>query len=183
MPKYALLVGVSNYRQAPDLQPLPSAVKDVEAFAQVLEDSEIGGFDHVKTLLDEEASVVSSEIEILLNGLCRKELVLLFFSGHGIKDDEGNLYLAVPNTCKDAGTLVRSTAVDAALVRKSMNRCKSQHKIVILDCCFSGAFSEGFLAKDDGTIDIQKNSTCKKSGDMDEDSIQNQPNYVLFMQF
>lgn len=36
-----------------------------------------------------------------------------------------------------------------------MTRSRSRHKVVILDCCFSGAFGEGFLAKDDGVVDIE----------------------------
>jgi hypothetical protein len=35
----------------------------------------------------------------------------------------------------------------------SQSRCKRQ--VVILDCCFSGAFAEGMTAKADDTIDIQ----------------------------
>jgi hypothetical protein len=36
--------------------------------------------------------------------------------------------------------LLRSTAVPAAFVREEMNACRSQRQVIILDCCYSGAF-------------------------------------------
>ena len=42
MGRYALLVGISKYTK--DLNPLPSAVKDVAALKDVLIDPNIGGF-------------------------------------------------------------------------------------------------------------------------------------------
>lgn len=42
MAKVALLIGVSEYE--PGLNPLPSAVKDVEAVCEVLLHPEMGGF-------------------------------------------------------------------------------------------------------------------------------------------
>jgi len=36
-----------------------------------------------------------------------------------------------------------------------MRASQSQHQLLILDCCFSGAFAEGMGAKDDGAIDLE----------------------------
>lgn len=36
-----------------------------------------------------------------------------------------------------------------------MSNCRSKRQVVILDCCFSGAFAEGLLAKDDGGVDVK----------------------------
>jgi branched-chain amino acid transport system substrate-binding protein len=43
MSKYALLIGVSEYRTE-DFKPLPSATADVEAMRRVLQHAEMGGF-------------------------------------------------------------------------------------------------------------------------------------------
>jgi hypothetical protein len=80
----------------------------------------------------------------------------LFFSGHGIKDDSGKLYLGTSQTRKTPqGDLVRSSAVAANFVHENMSRSRSRRQVVILDSCFSGAFAEGLAAKDDGTVDIR----------------------------
>ncbi|MBW4596643.1 MAG: ABC transporter substrate-binding protein [Brasilonema angustatum HA4187-MV1] len=154
MAKFALLIGVSEYEQG--LTPLPAAAKDVEAMQQVLQNPEIGGFDEVKPLLNLERHKMEEAIETLFSSRQKDDLVLLFFSGHGIKDESGRLYFATHNTRKtDKGELVRATAVPASFVHEIMRKSRSKHQVVILDCCFSGAFAEGLSAKDDGFVDVK----------------------------
>ncbi|MFN6470027.1 MAG: caspase, EACC1-associated type [Nostoc sp. SerVER01] len=150
MAKVALLIGVSEYE--PGLTPLPAAAKDIEAMQQVLLNPDIGGFDDVTPLLNPQQYEMGEAIERLFDGRQRDDLVLLFFSGHGIRDEEGRLYFATRNTRK---TLLKSTTVPASLVHDVMSKSRSKHEVVILDCCFSGAFAEGMLARDDGFIDVK----------------------------
>jgi uncharacterized caspase-like protein len=154
MAKVALLIGVSEYE--PGLNPLPAAVKDIEALRRVLQDPEMGGFDEVKTLANPESHAMQLEIETLFDGRTKDDLVLLFFSGHGIKDDAGRLYFASRITRKNTkGDLIRSTAVPTSFVHDIMNNSRAKRQAVILDCCFSGAFDPALQAKDDGSVDLQ----------------------------
>lgn len=154
MAKVALLIGVSEYE--PGLNPLPKAVKDVEAVQRVLKNADLGGFDQVKTLTNPDRVVMEAEVENLFCDRAKDDLVLLFFSGHGVKDDSGKLYFATRNTRKNRrGELVRSTAVPSNFVLEVMNNSRSKRQVVVLDCCFSGAFAEDMTAKDDGSVDIQ----------------------------
>lgn len=156
MAKIALLIGISKY-QNNDLNPLPGATKDVESMQRILQHPEIGGFEQVKILLNSEPLEIQTEIQDAFSSSRKKDdLILLFFSGHGIKDERGNLYLATHITHKNqAGELVKATAVPASFVHEIMSNCRSKRQIVILDCCFSGAFAQGLLAKDDGSVDIR----------------------------
>ena len=157
MAKVALLIGVSEYE--PGLNPLPAAVKDLDAMREVLLDPEIGGFaEHDVTLLkNPDRQLVEESIYTLFSGRQRDDLLLLFFSGHGIKDDSGTLYLATRSTRKSLrGELITPTAVSASFIHSSMSRSRSKRQVVILDSCFSGAFAEGLSAKDDGIVDISK---------------------------
>ncbi|MBD2441012.1 caspase, EACC1-associated type [Nostoc sp. FACHB-110] len=157
MAKVALLVGVSEYE--PGLNPLPGAVRDVEAVREVLLHPDMGGFaaSDIILLKNPERQAVEMAIETLFSGRHKDDLVLLYFSGHGIKDDRGRLYLATRNTSKtQQGELIRSTAVSANFVHDRMSESRSRRQVVILDSCFSGAFAEGLSAKDDGTIDIRQ---------------------------
>jgi branched-chain amino acid transport system substrate-binding protein len=154
MAKVALLIGVSEYE--PGLTPLPAAAKDVEAMRQVLLNSEIGGFDDVTLLINPQRQAMDEAIERLFGDRQRDDLVLLFFSGHGIKDENGKLYFAACNTKKsDKGELVKATTVPASSVHSVMSNSRCRREVVILDCCFSGAFAEGMSAKDDGFVDIR----------------------------
>ncbi len=155
MVKMALAIGVSDY--APGLTPLPGATRDVEAMRRVLQHPDMGGFDDVKTLSNPDRQVMQEEIEKLFSGRTKEDLVLLFFSGHGVKDDNGKLHLATRITRKTPqGELIQATAVPASFVQDIMSNSRSQRQIVILDCCFSGAFAEGWSAKDDGSVDVKK---------------------------
>ncbi|MBD2559241.1 MULTISPECIES: caspase family protein [Nostoc] len=154
MAKVALLIGVSEYE--PSLTPLPAAAKDVEAIQRVLLHPEIGGFDDVTLLINPPQHQMAVAIETLFDGRQRDDLVLLFFSGHSIKDESGKLYFAARNTRKtDKGVTVKATTVPANFVHEVMSNSRSKREVVILDCCFSGAFAEGMAAKDDGFVDIR----------------------------
>lgn len=156
MAKVALLIGVSEYE--PGLNPLPAAVKDIEAMQELLLNPEIGSFAEpdVIVLKNPERQAMEEAIESLFAGRHKDDLVMFFFSGHGIKDDTGRLYLATRGTRKTPqGDLIRSTAVSSNILHDSMSRSRSKRQAIILDCCFSGAFAEGLSAKDDGTVDIR----------------------------
>jgi Caspase domain len=154
MAKLALLIGVSEYQEG--LNPLPSAVKDIEAVQHVLQNPEIGGFDEVTVFPNPEPMAMQEAVENLFSGRKKDDLVLFFFSGHGVKDDRGRLYFATRETRKNTrGELVKATAVPASFVQDIMSNVCCKRQIVILDCCFSGAFAEGMTAKDDGMVDIQ----------------------------
>nr|VFK21964.1 MAG: Uncharacterized protein, contains caspase domain [Candidatus Kentron sp. LFY] len=156
MTKHALLIGVSEY-PSEALAPLPAALRDIEAVRKVLIHPERGGFPERNVTLLENPGRLATElaIETLFSERQGDDLVLLFFSGHGIKDDTGRLYLATHDTGKTPkGELRRATAVAADTVHRYMEYSRSRRQVVILDSCFSGAFPEGLTIKDDGRVDI-----------------------------
>lgn len=154
MKKAALLIGMSEYQ--PGLNPLPGSVRDMEAMQRVLQHPDMGGFDEIKTLANPDVQQMQEAIEALFSSYVKEDLTLLFFSGHGIKDDRGRLYFATSLTRKNSnGDLVKATAVPASFVQDVMSQSFCKRQVVILDCCFSGAFAEGMTAKDDGIVDVQ----------------------------
>ncbi len=154
MAKLALLIGVSEYQ--PGLNPLPGSVLDVDALQEVLVHPEMGGFDEtdVITLKNPQRQEMEDAIYQLFASRSKEDLLLFYFSGHGVKDDRGQLYLANCNTRKDNGQLVDSTAVATTYLQNKINSSKSQRQVIILDCCFSGAIAQGMTIKDDGVVDV-----------------------------
>lgn len=146
MVKLALLIGVSQYLQ--EFPELPSSQRDVSALQNALQFSEISDFDDVKSLINPNRQEMQEAIDALFSGRERNDLAFLYFSGHGIKDESGKLYLATPITRKNSqGELVKSTAVAASFIHDIIDNSRSTRQVIILDCCFSGAFAEGLLAK------------------------------------
>jgi len=150
--KVALLVGVSHY--GPGFTPLPGTTSDVEGLKQVLQHPEKGGFSEVKTLTNPDPLALQQAIETLFGDRQRHDLVLFYFSGHGVKDDRGKLYLTTSSTRKTSqGRLFKSTAVPASFLQDVMSDSQSQRQVVILDCWFAG-ITENWLAED-GPVDIK----------------------------
>ncbi|MCL1490129.1 MAG: SUMF1/EgtB/PvdO family nonheme iron enzyme [Pseudanabaena sp. Salubria-1] len=151
MGRYALLVGISNYNA--DLNPLPSAVKDVEALRQVLIDPEIGGFaeSDVTVLKNSERILIETAIYQLFANRKTEDLLLFYFSGHGVTDSRGDFYLTGLSTRKDA---LPPTAISSTYIHDEMNKSRSKHQVLILDCCHSGAFSKGMTIKGSETVKV-----------------------------
>jgi Caspase domain len=139
--RYALIVASSRYSDA-RLTQLDAPDHDARSLSAVLATPEIGDFE-VTTLTDEPAPKVMQEIEAFFGGRRREDLVLLYFSGHGILDESARLYFATEDTRVDRP---RSTAVPAAFVNELMGECLSRRQVLMLDCCNSGAFARGLKA-------------------------------------
>ena len=71
-------------------------------------------------------------------------MLLLHFSGHGLKSDAGELFFAGSDTRPDR---LGSTAVPAEFVQQCMNAARSRSVVLLLDCCYGGAFTHGFRGR------------------------------------
>lgn len=145
--KVALLVGVSNYHQQ-GISVLPSATKDAMAIKQVLQRQDMGGFAGTDIiLLPNPTEKKMKEAIYNLFAKCKaNDLLLFYFSGHGFKDQRGNLFIATPTTQIDTNkTVLSHTAISASFVHEQMTASLCKKQIVILDCCFSGAFTKGLV--------------------------------------
>jgi uncharacterized caspase-like protein len=157
MAKLALLIGVSEYKSG--LNPLPGSVKDVDAMRRVLVDPELGGFAEadIVMLKNPQRQEMEDAIYDLFNDRKKDDLLLFYFSGHGIKDENGKLYLTTRVTRKDNnGRLVKPSAVAAASLHEHINESKSQRQVIVLDCCFSGAIAQDMTVKDDGMVNLKE---------------------------
>ena len=109
----------------------------------MLQDPGIGGFE-VRTLLNAPAHEVNLAVEEFFADRQPDDLLLVHFSCHGVKDEDGELYFAMANT------LLRrlgATAVAAEFVNRRMSRSRSRRVVLLLDCCYAGAFERGMTAR------------------------------------
>jgi molecular chaperone DnaJ len=134
----ALLIANGSYR-SPLLNQLRSPIADASELAEVLADPEIGWFS-VERVVDEPAHRNSQAIERFFRDRQPDDLLLLHLSCHGVKDDDGSLYFAGADTDLE---LLASTAVPAGFLHKQLDRCRARSIVVLLDCCYSGAFFPG----------------------------------------
>jgi Caspase domain len=136
----ALLVAIDRYND-PGLRQLRAPGHDLAVLSGVLQDPEIGGY-QVQALHNEPLHLVQEHIGELFADRVPDDRLLLYFSGHGLKTDSGELYLATTSTKLRR---VTSTAVPSSFIRDEMTRSRSRRIILLLDCCYGGAFSRGDL--------------------------------------
>jgi hypothetical protein len=151
--KYALVIGNGNYKDR-HLPPLSTPVRDARGLAEVLRSRAIGGFTEVVTFIDKEEKPLRLAIARFCSEKHVDDVVLLYFSGHGVKDSHGKLYFAVKDTQRD---YLSATAIPATFIAEQFNNCQSRSQILLLDCCYSGAFAR---AKGDGvggSVDTESN--------------------------
>ncbi len=142
--KKALIVEVDNYSSAP----LNGCVNDANAIANTLETNGDGSPNFsVKLITSPSTDVTRSSlrkgIEELFDG--ESDMVLFYFSGHGFIKSTGG-YLVT----KDAKRYDEGVSMDELL--NITNQSKAKNKVIILDCCHSGALgspsiSSGNLAQ------------------------------------
>ncbi|GAB2807764.1 hypothetical protein GCM10027176_10990 [Actinoallomurus bryophytorum] len=145
--RLALLIATYRYQDT-GLRQLTAPAHDAEALAAVLRDPDIAGFE-VTTLINEPHHRVGEAIGDFYRDRRHDDLTLLYFTGHGLKDDDGRLYLAMTNTRRDS---LLFTGLPAEHVDQAMEGCVSRQKVLVLDCCYSGAFPAGRTAKADTAV-------------------------------
>lgn len=134
--RLALVVATGRYDDA-GLARLRSPVHDAVEFAGVLADPGVGGF-AVTSIVDRAHHEVRLGIEDFLADRGPDDLVLLYLSCHGVKDARGRLFFTAADTRK---TRLAATGVASEWLFEQLDDCRARRQVVILDCCFSGAFA------------------------------------------
>ena len=134
----ALVVANGRY-QDERLARLRSPGQDALALARVLGDPAIGGF-QVDLLVDADERTIRRRTAAFFADRDRDDVLLLHFSCHGVKDARGRLHLAAKDT--DLSVL-GATGVPASFVNDLLADTQSRRVVLVLDCCYSGAFGRG----------------------------------------
>jgi class 3 adenylate cyclase len=156
--RLALLIGNDQYADQ-KLAELEAVRADLAGLQMVLEDEEIGHFDKVRVLVNERFGAIQEALaEFFMQDKSPDDLLLVYFSGHGILDRAGDLYLAVSDTKYQ---LPLGTSISASFVRELMHKSRSRRQVLILDCCHSGAFGR---AKSALGLKVIDNKTFSSQG-------------------
>jgi Caspase domain len=147
----ALIVASSRYSDR-KLRRLRAPTHDAEQLAEVLANPEIGAFD-VVVLFDKPEHVVRRKLATFFGDRGRDDLLLLHFSCHGVKDEDGALYFAAADTDLEH---LDASAVSAEFVNRLMTRSLSRRIVLLLDCCYAGAFGRGGTTRAGGGVELKE---------------------------
>jgi len=133
--KKALIIGINDYPGSP-LFGCVNDAKAVEAILQVNGD----GSPNMETDLQTNVPTRARLLELVAQLFSGSRLVsLLYFSGHGYYNNR-NGFLVTP----DAKAYDEGVRMDDII--QLANASEATNKVIILDCCFSGALAEGNAA-------------------------------------
>jgi hypothetical protein len=138
MARHALLIGVSEFADK-RLARLNAPTNDVIALRGILQDGSRGNFDTVELSLNEDFVGMRDHLSQFFHDRAPDDLLLLYYSGHGILGRGNRLFLATTGSNLDAP---RDRSISAKEIREFIEDSRAERQIVILDCCHSGAFAE-----------------------------------------
>ncbi|MBW4718587.1 caspase, EACC1-associated type [Saccharothrix obliqua] len=147
--RHALVIANHEY-VTEGLSRLRAPARDAARLAAVLGDPEIGAFD-VRVLENQDTARTREAVEDFFADRAHDDLLLLYFSGHGVRDQVGDLHFATVRTRLNR---LQATAVSAEFVRTLMNRTVAGTVVLLLDCCYAGAFGNGMTAKAGGEVPL-----------------------------
>jgi hypothetical protein len=155
----AILIGAAQYDD-PELAEIAQAKANVEDLAAVLADPELGGFlpGNVRTMVNPRHKE-DAGLEIARWCRTASDTLVVYYTGHGLVDINGELLLATSDTI-EAEKEYRSLRVE--MLRRAVNQSDAKIKIFIVDCCYSGrAFGQAMANEASGVLDqIETTGTC-----------------------
>ncbi|MFB6600914.1 caspase family protein [Streptomyces noursei] len=143
-----MLIGAAEYQHLP---PLPAVRNNITELAKLFR-SALGG-----NLPDRHCTTVlnPTDVHSALDPVHRaaseaSDTLVVYFAGHGMPLSDGSLRLAVRNSERGRKQYA-SVAFDD--LRAEVLDSAAANKVVILDCCYSGAALEGYMGSSDEVAD------------------------------
>jgi hypothetical protein len=151
--RQALLFATSRYDHDDQFQPLEAPESDAEVLRSVLSDQSLGRFD-VQIVGNATASDTRKKLEKVLADCQGDDFVLVHFACHGFKAAaSGELYLAARDTTRQ---MPEETGIAAATLLRMMRDSRARSIVLILDCCYSGAFSRTAFPRGSDDVDLEQ---------------------------
>ncbi len=135
----AILVGVGSFQDSA-FKTLRFCHNDIDDLGRVLSNPDIAQFE-VRKLHAPERDQILETLDKSASELKPEDKLIFYYAGHGKRSPSGRLYLVAKDTKMDA---LRATGVPIDQVLEIMQESKSSQRVMILDCCHSGAVGGEF---------------------------------------
>ena len=138
---WAVVVGISSYKNIPPEGQLRFAHRDAEQLAAFLRTPGGGGFpaSHIKLLLNQEATVAAIRTAIgtwLVRSVEPDDVVYVFFAGHGVVEGDTEGYLLAYDS--DPQNLYATALPTSELDRTITQKLRARIVVLMADACHAG---------------------------------------------
>jgi hypothetical protein len=145
--KYALIIGISRYRNSSHIPNLEYADVDARSIYEFLQQPAAGGFSRENMLLlsNEDATLASirKALTDFVSKASTNDLLLIFFAGHGAPDQFApqNLYVIAHDT--QVENMPKTALAMPDLLSYIEQNIKSKRVVLFMDACHSAGLSTG----------------------------------------
>ncbi len=137
MKRHSILFGVEHYVRSPGLKKLNCPKNDVAALKEVFENPLYAGPDsRCLPVVDPTLQEATEIIRNFLSEVDPNDVVIFYFSGHGLRDTAGDLFLCFRDSVEED---LDFTALNVSRLRDAFRKRRLKRVLVLLDCCYSGA--------------------------------------------
>lgn len=136
-----MLLG-ANALNVSDISTLRYCENDVTAVSEALSSKKVG-FEVTKLGGDSLPTEVVSKFEYMAERCVPGDSLIFYFSGHGYLR-RGQLYLVLDNSNLDSPV---STCIPVSLIKTIFANTQASLRMMVLDCCHSGAAAESVYTK------------------------------------
>jgi uncharacterized caspase-like protein len=144
MRKVAFLVANGTFPEDPSIPPLRFTQNDAEGLSEVLGDPETCGFE-TRLFLNETSQKVLADLEQISGELESDNTLLFYYAGHGKLRRDGQLCLASKDTTM---AQLGARSIRAREVLAYLQESHARRRLLIFDCCQSGAIGREFRGND-----------------------------------
>ncbi len=135
---HALVIGNRNYRSLPSLE---TAAEDATAVAELLESRY--GFE-VELLIDADRYETMTALNRLRESLTEQDNLLVYYAGHGRRDEEGATAYWQPI---DAEAANPANWIPSEVVTEHLDLVPARHVLVVADAAYSGLRTRSSIAR------------------------------------
>lgn len=144
---HALILATTEYQDS-QLAALSLPGIDLPALKEVLDAPSIGHYE-VTDLHNEHSQELKARLGTFFSSATPEETLLLYVSGHAVRDQDGEIYIAATDTRLDQ---LPWTGIDIGFIQKVASRSPCRRLLFILDTCFSGVFAAPPSAEDPALV-------------------------------
>lgn len=151
--KHCILIANGKFPEYRELGDLVTPMGDIEAIVRVLEAEQRDTFT-TTVLKDAKAVEIFSTLRNTLRTADRRDLVIIYYSGHGMLNKDMELFLAATDTDGNADECNPARRVRFKDLNDEVERNHLSRVLFILDCCHSAAAAKNFEPKAELAADL-----------------------------
>lgn len=146
---YIFLFGTSKYAEDSGLTPMLNVEVNLTQLKELFINEQGVKEKNIRSFLNQTGDDIKHELCTFLEDISPKSTFIFYFAGHGVLGENQKLYFTTP---KSRTKTIQGSGISASGIREIISDCRIDRKIIILDCCFSGDFTDKMASAEQAVL-------------------------------